>query len=100
MVRRQLSTILVAVGKLIFEVRSEFCTFMAATAALLSWVSLSILLYFPSTKQAWLPRWLSGKESTYQRRRCEFNPWVEKEMETHSSILAWSILWKEEPGGL
>ena len=25
---------------------------------------------------------------------------LEKEMETHSSILAWEILWTEEPGGL
>ena len=25
---------------------------------------------------------------------------LEKEMPTHSSILAWEILWKEEPGGL
>ena len=25
---------------------------------------------------------------------------LEKEMATHSSILAWRILWKEEPGGL
>ena len=25
---------------------------------------------------------------------------VEKEMTTHSSILAWRILWTEEPGGL
>ena len=25
---------------------------------------------------------------------------LEKGMETHSSILAWRILWKEEPGGL
>ena len=25
---------------------------------------------------------------------------LEKEMETHSSILAWEILWKEEPGRL
>ena len=25
---------------------------------------------------------------------------VEKEMATHSSILAWKILWTEEPGGL
>ena len=24
----------------------------------------------------------------------------EKEMATHSSILAWKILWTEEPGGL
>ena len=25
---------------------------------------------------------------------------LEKEMATHSSILAWEILWIEEPGGL
>ena len=25
---------------------------------------------------------------------------LEKEMETHSSILAWKIPWTEEPGGL
>ena len=25
---------------------------------------------------------------------------LEKEMVTHSSILAWKILWTEEPGGL
>ena len=25
---------------------------------------------------------------------------LEKEMATHSSILAWEILWTEEPGGL
>ena len=25
---------------------------------------------------------------------------LEKEMATHSSILAWSIPWREEPGGL
>ena len=25
---------------------------------------------------------------------------LEKEMETHSSILAWKIPWPEEPGGL
>ena len=25
---------------------------------------------------------------------------LEKEMATHSSMLAWSILWTEEPGGL
>ena len=45
-----------------------------------------------------LPRWLSG-------RRCSFNPWVkkiplEKEMATHSSILAWRIPWTEKPDRL
>ena len=52
-----------------------------------------------------LPWWLSGRESAYQCRRRGFNPWVrkialEKEMATHSSILAWRIPWTEEPGGL
>ena len=48
-------------------------------------------------------RWHSGKEFTCQQRRC----WVqflgqedplEKEMATHSNILAWRIPWAEEPG--
>ena len=52
-----------------------------------------------------LPWWLSRKESVCQCRRHEFDPWVredplEEEMATHSSILAWRIPWKEEPGGL
>ena len=34
-----------------------------------------------------------------------FDPWVredalEKEMATHSSVLAWEILWREEPSRL
>ena len=37
--------------------------------------------------------------------RCGFDLWVgkiplEKEMATHSSVLAWRIPWTEEPGGL
>ena len=52
-----------------------------------------------------LPRWLSSKESVCQCRRREFDSWVredplEEETATHSSILAWRIPWKEEPGGL
>ena len=30
----------------------------------------------------------------------EWGDTLEKEMATHSSILAWRILWTEEPGGL
>ena len=45
--------------------------------------------------------WLSGKESACQCRRRRFDPWVrkilEKEMATHSSILAWRIPAAEEP---
>ena len=54
------------------------------------------------------PGGTSDKESACQCRRCErlgFDPWVgkiplEEEMVTHSSVLAWRILWTEEPGGL
>ena len=51
-----------------------------------------------------LPWWLSGKESACQcSRQVRFlgqeDP-LEKEMATHSSILAWEIPWTEEPGGL
>ena len=55
--------------------------------------------------QGQLPWWLSGKEPTCQCRRPMFDPLgredpLEKEMATHSSILAWRIPWTEEPGGL
>ena len=38
-----------------------------------------------------------------QVTKVQFLGWedpLEKEMETHSGILAWRILWTEEPGGL
>jgi len=35
------------------------------------------------------PRWLSAKESTCQRRRCSFNPWVRK--------IPWWRKWKLSP---
>ena len=53
----------------------------------------------------WLPRWLSGKESAYNpgdpglRSLGRGDP-LEKEMATHSSILAWQVPWTEKPGGL
>ena len=31
---------------------------------------------------------------------CNYDCELEKEMATHSSILAWRIQWMEEPGGL
>jgi len=46
---------------------------------------------------------LSGKESTCQCRRYGLDPWedpLEKEMTTHSSILAWEIPYTEKPGRL
>ena len=55
-----------------------------------------------------LPRWLSGKESTCNAVDSQ-ETWLqslgqedplEKEMATHSNILAWEIPWTKEPGGL
>ena len=56
--------------------------------------------------RAGFPRWLRGKESACQCRRCGFNQSLgqedslEKEMAAHSSILAWEIPQTEEPGKL
>ena len=51
-----------------------------------------------------LPRWLRGKGSTCQCKRCGFNSSgeepMEKEMATHSSVLAERIPWTKELGGL
>ena len=52
-----------------------------------------------------LPRWCSGKsiclpmQETQVQSLGREDP-LEKEMATHSSILAWRIPWTEEPGGL
>ena len=44
-----------------------------------------------------LPWWLSGKESACNAGDLGQEEPLEKEMATHSSILAWRILWREEP---
>ena len=53
--------------------------------------------------------WLSDKESTFpvgEGRKLRFSPWVRKipwkrlRQPAHSSILAWTIPWTEEPGRL
>ena len=52
-----------------------------------------------------LPWWLSGKRIHLPRQEMQVrslgweNP-LEKDITTHSSILAWKISWTEEPGGL
>ena len=40
-----------------------------------------------------------GVQETWVQSLGQEDP-LEKEMATHSSILAWRIPWKEEPGGL
>ena len=62
-------------------------------------------LYWELLDNVGLPWWLSGKESISQCRRWQVQSlgWedpFEKEMATHSSILAWEIPWTEEPGKL
>ena len=55
-----------------------------------------------------VPWWLSGKESACQflpmqetrARSLDWEDPLEKEMATHSSILAWEIPWTEEPDWL
>ena len=50
-----------------------------------------------------LPLWSAGKESVIWETWVRSLGWedpLEKEMATHSSILAWRILWTEEPSGL
>ena len=42
---------------------------------------------------------LPAVQKTWARSVGQEDP-TEKEMATHSSILAWEILWTEEPGGL
>ena len=45
-------------------------------------------------KSGWINLDTSGKEPAFQK-----DP-LEKGLATHSSILAWRILWTEEPGGI
>ena len=42
---------------------------------------------------------LPAKQEIWVRSLGQEDP-LEKEMATHSSILAWEITWTEEPGGL
>ena len=42
---------------------------------------------------------LLAMQETQARSLCRENP-LEKEMATHSNILAWKIPWTEEPAGL
>ena len=54
-------------------------------------------------KWASLVAQLVKNPSTMQGTRVRFLGWedpLEKEMATHSSILAWTISWTEESGGL
>ena len=63
------------------------------------------LLRFVSLKLGWASlvaqrlKHLPGMLETWVRSLGQEDP-LEKEMATHSSILAWRIPWREEPGSL
>ena len=48
---------------------------------------------------AWMVKNLPTMPEIWARSLSREDP-LEKEMATHSSILAWGIVWTEEPGGL
>ena len=52
-----------------------------------------------SSRVAQMVKRLPTMRETWVRSLGREDP-LEKEMATHSSILAWRILWMEEPGGL
>ena len=62
------------------------------------------LLFNMLSRFSWTSRWLSIKESAGSAGDMCSIPGsgraLEKEMTTHSSILAWKIPWTEEPGEL
>ena len=60
-----------------------------------------VLLFFSSAnvRVAQMVKRLPAMRETWVQSQGREDP-LEKEMATHSSILAWKIPWIEEPGGL
>ena len=58
-----------------------------------------IFLNIPASLVAQRLKRLPAMKETWVRSLGQEDP-LEKEMATHSSILAWKIPWTEEPGGL
>ena len=57
------------------------------------------IIWVPSSLVAQRLKSLTAMQETQVRSLGQEDP-LEKEMATHSSILAWEIPWTEEPGGL
>ena len=72
------------------------------------WVLTNVEYLISTVIVSWLPWQRSQGRISLPMRRCKrrgFDPWVrkdplEKEMATHSGVLAWKTPWTEEPGGL
>ena len=101
-----LSTILkyVTLKNVVLQINNPIPLSIALYLTLIRSLTFTILKYFIIYRQllfySWLPWWLSVKEPSCQYRRHELEDPLEKETETHSSILTWDILWTEETGWL
>ena len=91
---------------------SQFCL-SNITDHFLSSKNNVVLLYYPPNPHLYSSSYSHPRTSLValamknhlQCRRRRFDPWIRKipwrrEMETHSSIPAWELPWREEPGGL
>ena len=63
------------------------------------WPAVTIAERLSCALVAWLVKNLPAKQET-RLRSLGREDLLEKEMATHSSILAWAIPWTQEPGGL
>ena len=52
----------------------------------------------PGVWEPWVPSLSWDDDETWVRSLGQEDP-LEEEMATHSSVLAWTIPWTEEPGG-
>ena len=66
---------------------------------LVSWLSFLLFIHFCVCSVAQRLKHLLAMRETQVQSLGQEDP-LEKEMATHSSILAWRIPWMEEPGGL
>ena len=73
------------------------------------WGVAKQMVYIPTIEYHLAIRWASRVAQSVEHLPTMWETWVqflgreipmEKEMATHSSILAWRIPWTEEPGGL
>ena len=63
------------------------------------WITVNFTVYTQASQVAQRLKHLPAMREAWVRSLGQEDP-LEKEMATHSSILAWRIPWTEEPGGL
>ena len=72
---------------------------LSSPSKLTTWRSLSEIILGSSSLAAQMVKSLPALQETWVQSLGGEDP-LEKEMGTHSSILAWKIPWMEEPGRL